>query len=140
MKAYIVLVLLFLLALNLSAGEMIKLDRPIRSYSVILTENGFSPENLVAYEGETLKINVTATSGDKGCLFLRSHNVFIPAQRGKIHYGSTQLNEQGRFEFYCPSLKHKGTLTVLETPQKEVKREIASEKPEVNYWIPRDYD
>lgn len=140
MKRNIYFIYLLFLASVLNAQEINKLERPVRNYSVILAEDGFSPENLVAYEGETLNISVTSTKEDKGCLFLREHNVFIAAQRGKINHGSVDLDEQGSFEFYCPSLKFKGTLTVLSKPEKEVKRDIASEKPEVNYWLPRDYD
>lgn len=140
MKSIILTFMLVFVAININAAQIHKLDFPTRNYSVILTKDGFSPDKLIAYEGEKLHINLTATATDKGCLFLRSHNVFIPAQKGKINHGVVELHEAGEFEFYCPSVKFKGKLTVLEKPIKENSRSVASEKPEVDYWLPRDYD
>lgn len=115
-------------------------ETPVREYSVIATKSGYFPDKLFAYVGETARFFVTSTDATPQCFLLKDHKVFLAAEKGKMEEGQVQFKYPGRFEFYCPSTKFKGHITVVERPrpEKAVKRELASEKK--TYWTPRDYD
>lgn len=144
--------LLFLLILPISmVGEAIAInqakvfEKPKREHSIILTESGYYPKHIVAFEGERLKLFVTSTMSKPDCLVVEDHKIFLEATKGKIVAAEAMLGQAGEYKFYCPSSEYKGQLTVLKRKKikeeaKEVipSRNIASEKP--GYWIPRDYD
>jgi hypothetical protein len=120
-------------------------DKPQREHSVILTENGYYPDHIVAFEGEKLKLFVTSTIDKPECLVVEDHKIFLEATKGKIASGESVLGKAGTYKFYCPSSQYKGQLTVLkrkvkkEEPKRIIpSREVASEKPA--YWTPRNYD
>ena len=113
---------------------------PVREYSIIATKSGFYPNKLMGFVGDKIRFFITSTADKEQCFLLQKHNVFLAAQKGKVSEGEINLTIPGRFKFYCPANKHTGYLTVFAKAEKEeeVKREVASEKP--NYWTPRDYD
>ena len=113
---------------------------PVREVSIIATDDGYYPNKVMAFTGEKIKFFITSTSGAKQCFLLQRHEVFVAAEKGKIHEAHVQLDIPGRFKFYCPSTDFKGHLTVIEKFKNEGQgsREPASVKPK--YWTPRDYD
>ncbi len=111
---------------------------PQRQVSFIATTDGYYPEKLIAYKGEKLKFFFTATTDNPSCLILEGHKVFISAHMGKISEGETILNSTGHFDIYCPSIKYKAKLTVLDRPSDKRSREIAVEKVK-SYWTPKEY-
>jgi len=115
-------------------------DTPVREISIIATDDGFYPNKVMAFTGEKVKFFITSTSGSKHCFILQKHEVFVAAEKGKINEAHVQLDNPGRFKFYCPSSDFKGHLTVFEKfkNQDQASREPASAKPK--YWTPRDYD
>jgi hypothetical protein len=115
---------------------------PLREISIIATDDGFYPNKAIAYKGEKVKFFVTSTTDSGQCFVLQKHEVFVAAEKGKVHESEVILDNAGRFKFYCPANKSHGYLTVFEKFSVEEKpspaRGIASEKP--TYWMPRDYD
>ena len=113
-------------------------EHPQRHVSLIATTDGFYPEKLIAFKGEKVKFFFTATTDNPSCLILEGHKVFISAHVGKISEGETVLNNTGNFDIYCPSIKYKAKLTVLDRPSDKRSREIAVEKVK-SYWTPKEY-
>jgi len=112
-------------------------DLPVREQAVIITDEGFYPQNIVIFKGEKVRFFVTNTSDQKSCFILKGKDFFLAAEKGKVSEGVFHFKDKGRVEFYCPSQKNKGHLTVLEKPKKG-SREIASEKTSVRVWMPRE--
>lgn len=140
----IFLLIIFTLPISSIGSESFKskmYKSPIREVSIIITDDGFYPNRIVAFEGDKIRFFVTSTTSEKECFVMKKHKIFLAAQKGKVNEGEVNLEQLGRFKFFCPSSKHFGYLNVLERPekvQKSNKRVIASEKP--GYWTPRDYD
>ncbi len=115
-------------------------DRPMREVSVIVTDSGFFPDQMMAFEGEKIKFYITSTAGKNQCFVLQKHEVFIAAEKGLINEGEVTLDNAGKFKFYCPSFKYQGWLTVIEKGKPKEQRKPASVEEKPNYWLPRDYD
>ena len=149
---YLSLSLFFLFVMPISLmtsafaiNDALVFEKPQREFSVILTENGYYPDHLVAFEGERLKLFVTSTMNKPECLVVEDHKIFLEASKGKIASGESVFKKAGKYKFYCPSSEYHGFITVLKKkvekkePVKIIpSREVASEKPA--YWLPRDYD
>ena len=116
--------------------------KPLREYSVILTNEGYYPERLMAYAGEKVRFFVTSTQSKPECFVMQDHKLFLSAKKGEISEGEVVFKEAGKYKFYCPSSKHKGYITVIERASdiEEQQRKIASEESKPSYWTPRDYD
>jgi plastocyanin len=132
-----------LIAENAMATEEKKVKyykKPLREFSIILTDEGYYPNRLVTHAGDKVRFFVTSTSSKSECLIVQDHKIFLSANKGEVSEGETTFNEAGKYKFYCPSSKHKGFITVLEKEDnvEEQTRKVASDKP--NYWLPRDYD
>ncbi len=146
------LFLLFLLVLPISLMKKSDaqnraevFEHPYREFSVILTEGGYFPQKIVAFEGDKIKLFVTSTIDKPECLVVEDHKIFLEATKGKITHGESVFKKAGEYKFYCPSSHYKGLITVLKKPTESKEpesimptREVASEKP--SYWTPRDYD
>lgn len=115
-------------------------DAPLREVSVIVSDDGYYPNKIVAFQGEKIHFYITSTSKKNQCFILQKHEVFVSAEKGMVNEAEIVADQAGRFKFYCPSSKFTGHLTVFEkyAAEDEIKRSIASEKPK--YWLPRDYD
>ena len=118
-------------------GEKV-FDTPVREISVIITDDGFFPNKISAFEGEKVKFFVTSTAKDKQCFILQRHELFLGVANGAVNEGEVQLDIPGRFRFFCPSHKKQGFLTVIKRQVEVVEaREPASvERP--RYWTPRN--
>ncbi len=143
MKRYLILTFAALLpfqALSIELKRFGKKDfeSPVREFGVIATKSGYFPERMFAYVGEKARFFVTSTDESPQCFLLKDHNVFLSAEKGKMQEALVEFKYPGRFEFYCPSTKFKGYVTVVERPgtKRKIKREIASEKK--TYWTPKD--
>ncbi len=117
-------------------------DGPKREISIIVTEEGFYPESLSVFKGETVRFFVTSTSTQKSCFILKGKDLFLAAENGKVSEGTFFFDREERVDFYCPTTKQKGRLTVLERPQDKLEkkvraqRKIASER--VKIWMPKE--
>lgn len=117
-------------------------DGPKREVSIIVSEEGFYPESLSVFKGETVRFFITSTTDQKSCFILKGKDLFLAAEKGKISEGTFFFDREGRIEFYCPTTRQKGSLTVLERPRDKEKdkiraqRKIASEQ--VKIWMPRE--
>ncbi len=111
---------------------------PKRQQSIIVTPEGFYPEQFSVFKGETIRFFVTATSDQKECFIIKGKEIFLSAEKGKVSEGSVMFNAPGVFQYYCPTTKFKGKITVLERPEdiRARKRQIASETTRV--WMPRE--
>ena len=145
MKISISLFLAALIPIGLMAKEISgfkekTFEKPIREFSVIATEAGYFPNRIFAYVGERARFFVTSTDDSPQCFLLQDHNVFLSARKGEMKEAQVEFKYPGRFEFYCPSTKFKGHVTVVARPgvEKKAKRGIASEKSLL--WIPKDHD
>lgn len=138
------LVLLLLISFSATAMDFEEkyYERPVREVSLIVTDSGFYPDQLVAHEGEKLKFFVTSTSKKSQCLVLQKHELFMAAEKGSVNEGEVVAEYPGKFKFYCPSFGHEGWLTVVgKNKAQDLNRKPASaEEEKPKYWIPRDYD
>lgn len=113
---------------------------PTREHSIIVTQEGYFPENIAVFEGETLRIFVSTTEDKISCLMMPTHNLFLSATPGKITSGEVKFDEIGDYEYYCPDHKIKGKVTVLERQsfkQKKMRSPAAVTKSKV--WMPKDF-
>ena len=125
------------------ASEMFgekKFKNPIREISVIVTDDGFFPNKISAFEGEKVRFFVTSTAKDKQCFILQKHELFLGVAKGSVNEGEVLLESPGRFRFFCPSHKKQGFLTVIkkEVEVEEVREPASVQKPV--YWTPREND
>jgi hypothetical protein len=127
-----------IMAILFTQSALYSQEPPLREISLIATADGFYPERIVAFKGEKIKFFFTATTDNPSCLILEGHKVFISAEVGKIAESEAVLNTSGDFEIYCPSIKYKAKLTVLDRPSDKRSREIAVEKVK-SYWTPKEY-
>lgn len=144
MKFYVmVLAIVFLWGTNAYSGNPFSekdYEAPVREISIIATEDGFYPNKVMAFTGEKVKFFITSTAGSNQCFILQKHDVFVAAEKGKINEAHVELDNPGRFKFYCPSTNYVGHLTVFEKfkHEEEGTRSPASAKPK--HWMPRDFD
>lgn len=120
-------------------------ERPLREVSLIYTPEGYYPENISVFAGEKVRLFVTATTKQPGCLLIPQKEIFLSAQKGEVSEADLYFDRPGEFKFYCPNGKVFGKLTVLERPevararrQREVSRDIASKRSKVKLWKPRE--
>lgn len=115
-----------------------KYSSPIREVSIIVTDEGFYPSKFSVHKGERVRFFVTSTTEDKQCFILKGQEFFLAAQKGRISEGMISFDDKGVVEFYCPTHKEKGRITVLERSKKRkvLQRSIASKK--VRAWTPKD--
>jgi len=111
-----------------------------REVSVIVTAEGYYPKSLTVFQGESVKFYVTSTVEAPDCFLLQGHEVFLAANKGKITEAQTKFEHTGVYNYYCPSSKHQGKVTVLKkfVPQAAPARKMASEDPAV--WVPKEYE
>jgi len=127
-------------------GKARNLEAPQREYSIIASNEGFYPQNIVAFEGERVKLFLTTISKNPSCLMIPSKNVFLGATQGKMVEAEVLFDKAGSYEFFCPTGKIKGKIQVLkrETQSDIQKRAIASERNlkesniPVRVWRPSD--
>jgi plastocyanin len=112
---------------------------PKRDVSVIITGEGYYPETISIFEGEEVKFFLTSTQDAPGCMIISEHDFYLSAHRGELTERSVQFRRPGHYDFYCPSLKHKGTITVLK--KRKASRSIASKKKKKKpkHWMPKEY-
>lgn len=117
-----------------------RFDNPERMQSVIVTNEGFYPNVIQIFSGETLKLFVTSTTNKPSCLTIPKKNVFLSANRGEVTESTVIFSAPGTYELTCPVGGIKGKIVVQEHPisrRERIRREIASEK-RVKIWRPRD--
>jgi plastocyanin len=134
-----------LVVLNAMAGEIndeenLKVrmfDSPRRDVSVIVTQEGYYPEKISVFQGEKVKFFVTSTVSDPSCFLISEHDIYLSAYKGNLTEGEVHFKQPGHYNFYCPSMSHKGTITVIR--KKRPGRGIASEKKKKKVvWTPKD--
>lgn len=111
---------------------------PKREVSVILTDEGYFPENIVVFKNEKVNFFITSTSEEMGCFIVDKHQVFVGAKKGKITKAEATFSNVGKYKVYCPTSKHAGQITVLEKKSEKPKREVASSKVS-REWMPKEY-
>lgn len=124
---------------------------PLREISVIVTNEGFYPNKIAVFEGERVRFFVTSTVEEPQCMVIDRHKIFLGAVKGKMSEGEAIFNTPGKYKFYCPSSKAKGSLTVIGKSGKTVtkvkkvvtesesKRTVAGKVDDPAFWIPRNY-
>lgn len=117
-------------------------EQPLREFALILTDEGYYPNRLMAHTGERVRFFVTSTKKTTDCFLVQDHKIFLSAKFGEISEGEVTFKEAGKYKFYCPSSKHEGFVTVVDKASNvdDQKRAIASEEEKPAYWTPRDYD
>lgn len=112
----------------------------MREMAIIATQDGFYPRSISVFKGERVRFYLTNTSDQKSCFILKGKEVFLSAEKGKVSETVVYFDNPGKFEFYCPTHKEKGKVTVLERPKDKEKRRaqrsIASQK--VRIWMPKE--
>ena len=73
-----------------------------RDLSIIVTDEGYYPQNPTAFVGEKVRIFVTSTTDKPSCLILRNKEVFLEAKKGELSEGEVFLDRVGDIEIYCP--------------------------------------
>jgi len=124
-----------------------KFKAPQRDFSIIVSNEGYYPDRMIVFEGEKVRFFVTSTTTDSKCFILENHEVFLPANKGRVSEAEVVLDKAGEYSFYCPSFAHRGKLVVLgerERAQSVVKinRDPASStslRQNEQGWVPREY-
>ena len=112
--------------------------RPLREVAIILTKEGYYPKSISVFEGERLKLYLTSTVEDPGCLIVESHKVFMAASKGKVTESEAVFDKSGEYSLYCPSSKNSGKIVVLKKALP--KRQVASDKNhDPMLWVPKEY-
>ncbi len=117
-----------------------KYEVPKRNLSVIAAPEGFYPKKFTVFVGELVRFYVTGTSDTPSCLILKGKDLFLGAKKGKISEGQVYFDKAGKYQFYCPTGKISGQITVIERPDQKrsrIRRETASQKI-IKIWRPRD--
>jgi plastocyanin len=127
--------ILFYLMLS-SAGA-----QPHREVSIIVTPEGYYPQSVTVFQGEVVKFYVTSTIETPDCFLLQGHEVFLAANKGKVTEAQTKFQHPGVYNYYCPSTKHQGKVTVMQkyAPKTEPVRKVASENDPA-LWVPKEYE
>ena len=125
---------LFIFSSLVWAEEPLHPWRAQRQISIIASQESFYPQNILVYEGETVRFYITTVSPES-CFVIKEKNVFTGLKRGEIFEQEVQFSEQGNFSFFCPSHKIMGNILVLPKQVKSLTRRPASLE-----WMPRDDD
>ncbi len=119
-----------------------KLDIPRREHAVIIGNEGFYPQDISLFEGESLKLYITNTTDKPGCFFLPEKELFLSVDKGEIAEGHVIFSKPGQYRFYCPTGTMSGRITVLDrvTEEERIGRSLASEEGtvKVKVWRPRE--
>lgn len=152
-KQIFMIVLILFLSLTSSWAQVYdhhsfkKFKAPQRDFSVIVSKEGYYPDRIIVFEGEKVRFFVTSTSSESQCFILENHEVFLPANKGRVAEAEIVLDKAGEYSFYCPSFSHRGKLVVLgererAQPVVKINRDPASSnslKQSEQGWIPREY-
>ncbi|MBT3979915.1 MAG: hypothetical protein HOE90_01100 [Bacteriovoracaceae bacterium] len=128
--------------------------RGLREISVIVTDHGYYPDRISIFEGEEVRFFVTSTKKTASCFTLKEKNVFLSALSGSVNEALVSFDVLGEIEYFCPSEKFKGKITVLprsKAPGAVAGRGIASVPSKISddnsndeyrdgpsFWLPRD--
>ncbi len=137
---YFVLIL-FILAILRIEGTLVSLANAgeERKIAIIVSDEGFFPDHISVFTGEEVEFLLTSTSNSPKCFIVKDTPLYLPAKRGQVHSKKHVFKNSGKYSFYCPTGRLRGTLTVLErkssaekivSPNSQ-KRGLASE------WQPR---
>lgn len=115
---------------------------PTREYSIIVGQEGYFPKHLSLFEGERLRLFLTSTTAEEGCLIIPEHNLFLAAHQGSISAGEVTFTVAGSYPFHCPSKKSfngkiMGTITVLKKPNEPSRAPTVISKG-TRPWMPRE--
>jgi plastocyanin len=118
---------------------------PEREFSIIATDSGYYPSNIVIFKGEKVTLFVSAAMNENSCLVVESKGIFLAAVKGKVSEAKMVFDEAGEYTYYCPGQKNAlGKITVLGqefNPTVALGRTIASESKEEmdrKQWKPKD--
>lgn len=130
--AIAILTLALILALAPLSPAIGQKTFPIRERAIIATKEGYYPQHINIFANEKLRLFLSTTSGKSTCLVLPDFNLFMSAGQGEIDEETILFKRSGTYEFYCPTNKIKGKITVQKRPphlkdQSTVGRSIASE-------------
>lgn len=120
---------------------------PKREISVIVTDQGYFPDQISVFEGEEVRFFVTSTIDGPDCFVVDKHKIFLAAEKGKLTEAQTIFKVPGKYKFYCPSHKFAGHITVIEkvkltksSTQEKNTRDVASEnESDSQLWRPQSY-
>lgn len=114
-------------------------DVPYREQAIIVGENGFYPNRIVAYQGERVRFFVTSAGVKSACFNIPDKNVFSGPSEGKILEVEAFFDKAGVFQFNCPNSAYVGRVMVLEKAadkEERIRRGLASDLTKV--WMPKD--
>lgn len=122
--------------------EKANFKNPRRQVSIIASKEGYYPKSVTVFKGEKVHFFVTGTEKEANCFMLNEKSIFLSANKGRITEASAVFENEGKYSFYCPSSKIRGSLTVLERPS--LKRKIASiptseKRRNPRNWVPKDF-
>ncbi len=111
---------------------------PLREHSIVVTREGYFPQSISLFEGETLRVFLTSTDNKKGCLMLPSHDLFLAANKGRLTSGEVKFDEPGTYQFFCPNHNIKGSIVVLKKKNKKELKRVPAQVTN-NVWMPKEY-
>jgi hypothetical protein len=112
-----------------------KFSIPLREISVIVTKEGYFPDNISVFSGEKVKFFVTSVDEKPLCMILPTYSLYLSAHLGKIAEGEVFFDRPGIFEFHCPAGGQRGKVTVLAKKVYQ-QRSVASDKNKETIWRP----
>ena len=109
-----------------------KFETPRRDVAVIVSKEGYYPNNIVVFQGERIRLFLTSARREEGCLNMASKDFSLSVSQGEVAEGIIFFNQSGVYEFHCPIGKISGRFTVLE------KGFPLHESQEDDSWRPED--
>ena len=91
---------------------------------MVLSPEGFVPDQLALFEGERLRLFLATTESREGCLIIPEFGVFLGVLPGSISSAEIVFERAGRFRYHCPGkgrsgLSAEGFITVLKRGEKK---------------------
>ncbi len=121
-------------------GEKHLFKNPIREIAIIITEDGYLPEKIVAFQNEKIYLHLTSVDKKINCFLLPKQNYFISLERGDIKGGEFLFEESGNYHFSCPAREISGEFVILDRVSKSSDRAVAQDVDDNKYtkgWVPK---
>lgn len=97
----------------LDYGEKVVFKVPLNERAIIVTPDGYFPNQISIHEGEKLRIYLTSTLNTPTCLMIPQKNIFMGVAIKEVKETEVEFKEAGTYKFFCPTGKISGKITVL---------------------------
>jgi hypothetical protein len=131
-------------AISNDEPEKVWFDAAKREMAIIITDEGFYPQQLSVFQGEKVTFYLTSTAREDRCFMIANKEIFVPVYKNQLQIVEVEFKREETLDFHCPVGNMRGRISILEHPNHRKdrlqKRELASEsvtrQPKI--WMPRE--